>query len=78
METQIIHVALRVIVVASIVHVFLPSYETFDGFPRFQKYYKLFVAIVAWIALNARGQMMKLYGVDTGKASQGQNDETKP
>jgi len=62
METQLLRCIPEIIAVASIVHIILPPYETFNDFPRLQKYYKLGVAIIAYIALNARGQVIQMYG----------------
>lgn len=60
-ETAVLHIVLRVIVVSSVVHIFLPPYDVFNDFPRFQKYYKLFVAVVGYVALNARGKLIQAY-----------------
>lgn len=60
-ETTAIHIILRIIVIASVVHIFLPPYDVFNDFPKFQKYYKLFVSVVGYIALNARGKMIQAY-----------------
>lgn len=69
METAVFHIALRVVVASSVVHIFLPPYDVFNDFPRFQKYYKLFVAVVGYVALNARGKLIQAYpSVQQGKA----------
>jgi hypothetical protein len=44
----------EVIAIASFAHTILPPWEAFNDFPRVQKYYKLFVYIVGYAALNGR------------------------
>jgi hypothetical protein len=60
-ETVIIHWILQIIVGASILHLILPPYDVLDGFPTAQKYYKLFVRIVEYFALNVRTKVIQLY-----------------
>jgi hypothetical protein len=60
-EATIIHWVLQIVVGASILHVILPPYDVFNDFPTLQKYYKLFVAIVAWLALNVRTKVIQAY-----------------
>lgn len=60
-EPTAVHLLLRVIVTASVVHILLPPYEFFAKFPRFQKYYQVIVEVIAWLALNARGRMIQAY-----------------
>lgn len=39
---------------ASILHTILPPWEAFNDFPTVQKYYKLLIYIVGYVALNGR------------------------
>lgn len=43
-----------VVFICSILHSLLPPWDSFDGFPRFQPYYKVFIYIVGYVALNGR------------------------
>ena len=60
-EVTVFHIALRVVAASSVAHIFLPPYDVFNDFPRFQKYYKLLVAVVGYLALNARGKVIQAY-----------------
>jgi hypothetical protein len=60
-ESNLIHIALQVIVGASILHIFLPPYDIFKDFPSFQRYYKLVLALVGYLALNVRTKMIQAY-----------------
>lgn len=42
------------IVVCSLLHTFLPPWDFLADFPRAQKYYKAFVYVIGYIAMNAR------------------------
>lgn len=59
----------ELVLVSSILSMLLPPVEWFDGWPKFQKFYALFVKIVhKYAALNARSMAMsKIYGVDISK-----------
>ena len=57
---------------ASVLNALLPPFEMFDGFPRFQKYYKLAVKIVNnYAALNVRKQVAEAYVAYRDKAKDG-------
>ena len=60
-EAAVFHILLRVIVAASVLHILLPPYDVLDGFPTAQKYYKVLLAIVAWLALNLRTKLIQAY-----------------
>ena len=51
----------NLISICSMLHILLPPYETFNDYPRMQKYYKLIVLIIGNIALNKRGDVVNLY-----------------
>lgn len=44
----------HIIVGCSILHNFLPPWEAFNEFPTLRKYYKLFIYLIGYVALNAR------------------------
>lgn len=50
----ILTLAVNLIAVCSLLHALLPPWDFLDGFPRAQKYYKLAIYIIGYIALNAR------------------------
>jgi hypothetical protein len=68
-ETVIIHWILQIIVGASILHAILPPYDVLNDFPNAQKYYKLLLAIVAYVALNVRTKVIQAY--PSAKAAMG-------
>lgn len=48
------HTVLRTIVACSVLHNFLPPWEAFNDFPVLQKWYKLLIYLIGYVALNAR------------------------
>ena len=55
----IVYYGLRIIVVCSVAHNLLPPFDWLDGFPTAQKYYKLLIYIVGYVALNARSTVWR-------------------
>lgn len=52
---KLFDIAGGVVMGCSLLYSFLPPYETFDGYPRFQKFYKVFTQIIArWGGLNLK------------------------
>jgi hypothetical protein len=56
----------EIIAGASIAHTFLPPWEAFNDFPTVQKYYKLFVYIVGYVALNGRSTVYSSISTASG------------
>lgn len=61
MEALIVGYLLKIIVGASVLHVVLPPYEVLNDFPEAQKYYKVFLGVVQYAALNLRTQLIQVY-----------------
>lgn len=59
----------------SILHTLLPPWESFDGFPRFQPYYKVFIYIIGYIALNARSTVHTSISTKNTKGVNGKQHE---
>lgn len=53
-QHQLMDAATETVFVCSLLHSFLPPWDGFADFPRFQKYYKLGVYIIGYLALSAR------------------------
>lgn len=64
---HIIHFGLAIPVTASILHTILPPWEAFSDFPSLQKYYKLFVYVVGYVAINARSTVWKSISVNASQ-----------
>lgn len=43
----------------SILHTFLPPWDFLNDFPRAQKYYKLVVYVIGYVAINGRSTVYK-------------------
>jgi len=54
MQSDLMKMTTEVVAASSLAHTLLPPWEAFADFPRVQKYYKLFVYIVGYAALNGR------------------------
>lgn len=68
----------EVVTVCSVLHAILPPWEALNDFPTAQKYYKLFVYLVGYIALNWRSTLWKELSTDNGtKTSKAANGLAK-
>ena len=58
---EIKDIVLTVVVVSSVLHTVLPPWdaEPFQAFPGFIKYYKVFVYLTGYVALNARSTVYR-------------------
>ena len=54
MQVDLIKTGTEVVAGASLLHTLLPPWEVLNDFPRAQRYYKLFVYSVGYVALNGR------------------------
>lgn len=54
MQADLVKLGTEVIAGASLLHTVLPPWEALNDFPTLQKYYKLFVFFVGYVALNGR------------------------
>lgn len=66
MSVDLIKLGTEIIAGASIAHTVLPPWEAFNDFPTMQKYYKLFVYIVGYVALNARSTLYPALSTASG------------
>lgn len=46
--------AAAAVVICSILHTFLPPWDILSDFPHAQKYYKVFVYTIGYVAINGR------------------------
>lgn len=53
-------------VICSLLHSFLPPWDGYQDFPRFQKYYKAFIYTVGYIAVNARSAVYPSLSTQNG------------
>jgi hypothetical protein len=54
MQMDWVKLATEIVAAASLAHTLLPPWEAFNDFPALQKYYKLLVYLVGYVALNGR------------------------
>jgi hypothetical protein len=59
LNPHIISIATDWIAICSILHTFLPPWDALDGFPRAQKYYKVVVYTIGYMALNGRSTVYR-------------------
>lgn len=57
MQVDLLKVITEIVAGASVLHTVLPPWEAFNDFPSAQKYYKLLVYIVGYVALNGRSRV---------------------
>ena len=79
-EPSFVLITVHVVTACSLLHTLLPPWEAFSDFPRVQKYYKLAVYIIGYIALNGRSTVYKSLSTSDGtkasKAANGANGGT--
>ena len=61
---QLFHIGASIVLVCSLLHTFLPPWDFLNDFPGAQRYYKLFVYIVGYVALNARSTVYQRISVN--------------
>ena len=70
MQTDLIKLGTEIVAGASLLHTVLPPWEAFNDFPTGQKYYKLLVYILGYVALNGRSTVYQSLSTASGtKAS---------
>jgi len=57
MQVDIVKLATEVVAGSSLLHTILPPWEALSDFPGAQRYYKLLVYIVGYVALNGRSTL---------------------
>ena len=66
MQIDVLKILTEVVAGSSVVHTILPPWEAFNDFPVAQKYYKLLVYIVGYIALNGRSTVYPSLSTKSG------------
>ena len=64
MEVKIFAIVAMISFVCSILHTFLPPWDFLNDFPRAQKYYKVVVYVIGYIAVNARSTVYNKISVN--------------
>lgn len=57
---------LRLVAICSVLHTVLPPWDFLNDFPVVQKYYKTFVYVVGYIALNGRSTLYQSISTKNG------------
>lgn len=64
-----------IVIISSLLNAFLPPYEWFDKWPRFQIGYKIFtMIIVRWSAINLKSIVYQQISVQSQSKSNGGNN----
>lgn len=71
-----IHAIGGTIIVCSILHSTLPPWDFLNDFPTLQKYYKLLIYVIGYVALNARSTVYK--SISTTQPTQPPQSGVKP
>lgn len=67
MEHKIFDIASFTIVLCSVLHTFLPPWDFLNDFPRAQKYYKVVIYVVGYIAINGRSTVYRSISCNVDK-----------
>ena len=65
-QHQMIDIGTEAVVVCSLLHSFLPPWDFLNDFPRAQKYYKLAVYVIGYVALNGRSTVYRSISTQNG------------
>lgn len=66
-SNAIFHYISGTVFVCSILHTFLPPWDFLDEFPTAQKYYKIVIYLVGYIAINGRSSLYTSISVQNPK-----------
>ena len=66
MSVDLVKVVTETVAGASVLHTILPPWEAFNDFPSAQKYYKLLIYIVGYVALNGRSTVYPSVSTKSG------------
>jgi hypothetical protein len=62
---EVVHIVTAITFSASIIHTFfLPPWEVLNDFPRAQKYYKVLVYCIGFVAVSGRSTVMKSISIN--------------
>jgi hypothetical protein len=69
----------RAVLVASILHTFLPPWDAdpFRAFPTFTKYYKVVIYVIGYVAINARSTVYKSISINNPNGTNAPNGGAK-
>jgi len=67
MHVDTIKLVTEIVAGASVLHTVLPPWEAFNDFPTGQKYYKLLVFVIGYVALNGRSTLYS--GISTASGT---------
>lgn len=73
---NLLDIATETVAVCSVLHTVLPPWEAFNDFPAVQKYYKLLIYVIGYMALNGRSTVYQ--GISTKNGTQPQPVQEKP
>jgi hypothetical protein len=66
----------HIIVACSVAHSLLPPWDFLDQFPTAQKYYKVFIYVIGYVALNGRSTVYR--SISTASTNGKANGGTPP
>lgn len=75
---HVVDIGGEAIVICSILHTLLPPWDFLDDFPRAQRYYKVFIYVIGYVALNARSTVYKSVAMKNQPVQPVQSAQTPP
>ena len=69
---------LRLVVTCSVLHNVLPPWEAFTDFPTAQKYYKLLIYLIGYVALNLRSTVYSNISTANGTKTSAASNSAPP
>lgn len=66
---SLLDIATRAVAICSVLYTILPPFEVFNDFPSVQKFYKVLLAFVGGIAVNARSKVYPSLSTSNGNTT---------
>lgn len=63
---NLIDIGTETVAICSVLHTILPPWEAFNDFPAAQKYYKLLIYVIGYLALNGRSTIYRSVSTKDG------------
>jgi hypothetical protein len=74
---NLIDIGTETVAICSVLHTVLPPWEAFNDFPGPQKYYKLLIYIIGYLALNGRSTLYRSVSTKDGSVPSNAATENK-
>jgi len=75
-QSHVFNIVSAIVFFASILHSFLPPWDFLQDFPKAQRWYKLVVYVIGYVAINGRSTVYKSISTQNGTTPSRATTET--